>query len=157
MSTKTKKIILIVAGCILLFAAGFGTGRGLRLARATGAGTDVESGIISAGNATSNAIDSVTVGNGLLKPGFELGGITVDGLEKLLSTNEKQRVCIDEIKRAVDDYIRFTEELQSVYSEISDTEQYAGEVAIQHARLYEQLIDSLQRALEDNDKDSTSQ
>ena len=149
-----KYSIITVAG-IILFAAGFGTGRGLRLSRTSGVSSDLESTIVSASDTASDLSDRLSTARAIANSAASSGRAVEEGLGVLEQSTERLELFYTEVVRAIEADKAATATFQQLYGESSGTTIDALDIAIQHSEQYEQLISSLQRACDDFAKDSS--
>lgn len=152
--SKSKKIIVIIVCGICLFAAGFSAGRFVRLARVSGASGELESGIISAGSTTDSIIDHTVIAGNAAESAHSSGQAVDAGLSAMQQSTEQLRIFLDEVVRSVEADKEATRTFQQAHGDSNSASISAIDIAIQHAEQYEELIRSLQQAIDNYSKNS---
>lgn len=152
MSIKQKILlgIIILVVAVILFSAGFCTGRYRRLGAlqsdSKGVGQSVDT-ITNGLTCQESRIDS---GITLLNGGLDLGQLAFNGIQSLQSIDGQSRIFRDEIKREVENSIKLRESYKETYGTISDSTERAIEIAIAESELLERTLSNLQRLIESN-------
>ena len=152
MSIKQKILlgIIILVVAVILFSAGFCTGRYRRLGAlqsdSKGVGQSVDT-ITNGLTCQESRIDS---GITLLNGGLDLGQLAFNGIQSLQSIDGQSRIFRDEIKREVENSIKLRESYEETYGTISDSTERAIEIAIAESELLERTLSNLQRLIESN-------
>lgn len=152
--SKTKKIIFYIICALSIFAAGFGAGRGLRLARVSGAGSELESGIISAGESADSIKDGLNTSGNLANSAASAGSAIIEGLGSLEQSTRKLGIFYDEVIRAIEADSEAEAAFRRAHSSSVGASVSALDIAIQHSEQYERLIDALQRAVKNSEENS---
>ena len=154
MSKTFKKILIYIGIGILLFGAGFGTGRFIRLARISGTSSQLESGITSASESANSVADGLNTAAGLANSADSSGRAVEEGLGTMQQSTEQLRIFYDDIIRAVE----ADKEAEATFRELHSTSSNAAitalDIAIQHSEQYERLIQSLQQAIDNSSENS---
>lgn len=152
--SKIKKIIINIVCGVLLLAAGFGTGRGLRLARTSAGSSELESGIVAAGESANHISDGLDNAAALASSADSSGRAVEEGLGVMQQSTERLGIFYDEVIRAVEADAEATEAFKRNHKSSADAAVNALDIAIQHSEQYERLIESLQQAINNSSKDS---
>lgn len=153
--SKLKKIIINISCGLLLIAVSFGAGSRFRLARVSGAGSELESRITDAGDSANRVKDGLNVADGLAN-GAATGGRAVDeGLTAIEQSSGKLGIFYNEVIRAIEADQEAERAFRQVHSEASGVSISALDIAIQHSEQYERLIESLQRASKNFEENSS--
>ena len=154
MSDKTKKIIkkisIIGAIAIIIFAGGFCAGRFTRLGRIKSNSNGIEQRIDNTGNAAVNAGTNITSGT-------DLANSAGTGIDSAIGYGEQSTKYIEQLQSQIDELVGATktyqESLQFANTTINDLFDYS----IRKAELDEQLIESVIRLSESCEQSSTEQ
>lgn len=156
-STKQKIIlgVTIFVVAVILFSAGFCTGRYRRLGVLQSDGNGAKQSVDTISNGLISQGSSINTSVNLLNGGLDFGLISLGGVQLLQSTDEQSRVFRDEIKREVESSIRLRESYKETYGTISDSTERAIEIAIAESELLEQTLTNLQRIIDSNTESNT--
>ena len=152
--SKTKKIILYICIDVLLLGLGFGAGRLIRLARVSGAGTELESRITSASQSANSIADGLSTQSALASSAVESGRAIEEGLGTMQQSTEKLGVFYDEVIRAVEADKEAEDAFRRAHQSDVNSAVGALDIAIQHSEQYERLIESLQQAINNTSENS---
>lgn len=148
-----QKIILgtsILVVAVILFSAGFCTGRYRRLGVLQSDSNGVEQSVDTVTNGLTCQGSRIDSGITLLNRGLDFGQLAFNGSQLLQSNDEQSRIFRDEIKREVENSIRLRESYKETYGTISDSTERAIEIAIAESELLEQTLSNLQRIIDSN-------
>lgn len=147
-----KKFFITVGIVVALCIASFFAGRYTRFKGVSGSGEQLVEGIILSRDTINTIADQLNIADAATKSADELGYAITSGLEKLQRGNEVAEFLAKEIVRSIENNKRNAEEIQSAYSGVSESAEYALELAISRAEEYERLIESLQQVVGNNPK-----
>lgn len=151
MEIKIDKKFFIKLGCIILFGAGcFCTGRFCRFKRVSGSSEQLVDGVILSRETADKLADELNLGGVSLKSGAEYGQAILEGVGELRKSSEVGQLCADAIKQSIESDEKFNEKLRRNVSGYFNAEDYALEVAIKRAELYEQLVRTYEQNKPDN-------
>lgn len=152
--SKTKKILINIGCGLLLLCAGFGAGRGLRLARTSGASSKLESGIHDARDTADSISDKLNTAGSLGSSAASSGQAISDGVGAIEQSSSQLRIFYDEVIRSIEADQKATDDFKRLHNASSEAAVDALDIAIQHSEQYEQLILSLQQAVDNFAKDN---
>lgn len=152
MSSKQKiiRVVSIFVVAVILFSAGFCTGRYRRLGVLQSDSNGTEQSVDTITNGLISQGSSINSGINILNGGLDFGQLAFSGSQLLQSSNEQSRIFRDEIKREVENSIRIRESYKETYGTISDSTERAIEIAIAESELLEQTLSNLQRIIDSN-------
>lgn len=158
MNEKTKDTIRIVStivlSTILIFAAGYRTGRNRRLVDVSSASGQLEQRIDeslnTAGDILNRSDTAGAISNGLASSGFAVA----EGLGTMQLSSQRLELFYAEVIRAVEADKEATRTFESIHNTSTGTAVGALDIAIQHSEQYEELISSLQRIIDDLNKNN---
>lgn len=151
MEIKIDKKFFIKLGCIVLFGfTCFCAGRFIRFRGVSGTSEQLVSGIVLEREAIDRITDGLNLERGAIKSAADLGRAVEDGLEEARRSNEVGRVCTDAIIKSIEDDKKFIEDLRGDVSEYFDATDYAIDLAIERAELYESIISAYEQANRNN-------
>jgi hypothetical protein len=151
-SSKQKIIrgVSIFVVAVILFSAGFCTGRYRRLGVLQSDSNGTEQSVDTVTNGLISQGSSINSGINILNGGLDFGHLAFNGSQLLQSSDEQSRIFRDEIKREVENSIRIRESYKETYGTISDSTERALEIAIAESELLEQTLSNLQRIIDSN-------
>lgn len=149
-----KSHIITFAIVLILCIASFCAGRFIRFRGVSGTSQQLIDGIVLEREAIDRITDGLNLERGSIKSAAELGRAVKDGLETSRRSNEIGRICADAIKQSIEDDKKFIENLRGDVSEYFDTTDYALDLAIERAELYESIISTYNQAYRDNGEDT---
>ena len=158
MNEKTKDTIRIVGtivlSAILIFTAGYCTGRNRRLADVSSASGQLEQRIDESLNTAGDILNrsdiAGTIANGLASS----GSAVAEGIGAMQLSSQRLELCWSEVIRAVEADKEATAAFESTHNASTGTAVDALDIAIQHSEQYEELISSLQRIIDDLNEDN---
>lgn len=158
MDEKTKDTLRIVGttvlSAILIFTAGYCTGRNRRLANVSSASGQLEQRIDeslnTAGDILNRSDTAGAIANGLASSGSAIA----EGLGTMQLSSQRLELFYADVIRAVEVDKEATRAFQSAHDASTGTAVDALDIAIQHSEQYEELISSLQRIIDDLNKDN---
>ena len=144
--TNFKKNIIVCGIFIVICISCFFAGRFIRFKRVSGTSDELISGIVLTRSEVDKIADAVGVARNSIKSASDLGRAVENGFTNLREGNELGLLCVNEIKRSIEDDKRFNANLQQTYSNYIDTTTAALDVAINRAELYERIISAYEQA-----------
>ena len=158
MDEKTKDTFRIVGtivlSAIIIFASGYITGRNRRLANVSSASGQLEQRIDeslnTAGDILNRSDTAGAIANGLASS----GSAVAEGLGTMQLSSQRLELFYSEVIRAVEADKEATRTFESIHNASTGATVDALDIAIQHSEQYEELISSLQRIIDDLNKDN---
>ena len=140
MEIKVDKKFFIKLGCIALFGfACFCTGRFTRLKGVSGSGEQLVDGVVLSRETADKLADELNLGGSALKSTNGYEQAILEGIGTLRRSSEVGQLCTDVIKQSIESDGKFNEELRRNVSGYFDAADFAIELAIQRAELYESI------------------
>lgn len=149
-----KKVIIGVCIVIGIIVASFCAGRFSRPRGATGTSQQLVDGVVLSRETTDKLFNELNLGGVSLKSGIGYEQALLEGVGTLRKSSEVGRICTDAIEQSIKSDEKFNEELRRNVSGYFDATDYAFDVAINHAELYESIIRSYEQAKSDNGEDN---
>ena len=149
-----KKFFICTSIVVLLCFASFCAGRFIRFRGVSGTSQQLVNGIVLEGEAIDRITDGLNLERGSIKSAADLGRAVEKGLEASRRSNEVGRICTDAIKQSIEDDKKFLEDLRGDVSEYFDSTDYALDVAIKRAELYESIVSTYEQAYRNNGENS---
>lgn len=158
MNEKIKGNIRVAGTVILfatiIFASGYITGRNRRLANVSSASGQLEQRIDgslnTAGDILNRSDTAGAIANGLASS----GSAVAEGLGTMQLSSQRLEVFYSEVIRAVEADKEATRTFESIHNASTGATVDALDIAIQHSEQYEKLISSLQRTIDNLNKDN---
>lgn len=152
--TINKKTIISFAICVVMCISCFLAGRFIRFKRVSGTGKQLVEGIVLTRSEVDTIADEVGVARNSIQSGADLGRAVINGIKVLREGSEFGELCINEIKRSIEDDQRFNSDIQQTYTDYFESTAYALDLAIERAKLYERIISAYQQADGNNSENS---
>lgn len=152
--SKTKTICIYVCICLGLFAAGFGTGRLARLADVSSASGKLEQRIDESINTAGDILDRSDIAGAIADGLASSGSAVTEGLGTMQLSSQRLELFYTDVIRAVEADKEATRAFQSAHNASTGAAVDALDIAIQHSEQYEELISSLQRIIDDINKNN---
>ena len=144
----------VILSAIIIFASGYITGRNRRLANVSSASGQLEQRIDeslnTAGDILNRSDTAGAIANGLASS----GSAVAEGLGTMQLSSQRLEVFYSEVIRAVEADKEATRTFESIHNASTGATVDALDIAIQHSEQYEELISSLQRIIDDLNKDN---
>lgn len=141
MEIKITKKTFIYLGIILVFGfICFCFGRFTRPSGASGTSQSVVDGIVLEREAIDRIADGLNIEGASIKSADDLGRAIEDGLKTSGRSFEIGRVCTNAIAESIKADQEFSENLRRDLSDSFDTTEYAFDLAINRAELYESIV-----------------
>ena len=155
MEIKIDKKFFIKLGIIVILCfASFCAGRFIRFRRVSGTSDELISGIVLTRDEVDKIADAIGISRNSIKSAADLGRAVENGFNSLREGNELGLLCVNEIKRSIEDDKKFNANLQQTYTDYIDTTTAALDMAINRAELYERIISAYEQADGDSTKNS---
>ena len=147
---STKKIIISIIGGIIIFICGICTDKYIRFRRVSGASDQLVDGVVLSRETRDKLANELNLGGVSLKSGIGYDQALLEGVGTLRKSSEVGRVCTNAIEQSIESDEKFNEELRRNVSGYFDAADYAIDISIKHAELYESIIRSYEQAKSDN-------
>ena len=147
---STKKIIISIIGGIVIFICGICTDEYIRFRRASGASNQLVDGVVLSRETRDKLANELNLGGVSLKSGIGYDQALLEGVGTLRKSSEVGRVCTNAIEQSIESDEKFNEELRRNVSGYFDAADYAIDISIKHAELYESIIRSYEKNKSDN-------
>lgn len=144
----------VILSAIIIFASGYIAGRNRRLANVSSASGQLEQRIDeslnTAGDILNRSDTAGAIANGLASS----GSAVAEGLGTMQLSSQRLEVFYSEVIRAVEADKEATRTFESIHNASTGATVDAFDIAIQHSEQYEKLISSLQRTIDNLNKDN---
>lgn len=144
----------VILFAIIIFASGYITGRNRRLANVSSASGQLEQRIDeslnTAGDILNRSDTAGAIANGLASS----GSAVAEGLGTMQLSSQRLEIFYSEVIRAVEADKEATRTFESIHNASTGATVDAFDIAIQHSEQYEKLISSLQRTIDNLNKDN---
>ena len=144
----------VILFAIIIFASGYIAGRNRRLANVSSASGQLEQRIDeslnTAGDILNRSDTAGAIANGLASS----GSAVAEGLGTMQLSSQRLEVFYSEVIRAVEADKEATRTFESIHNASTGATVDALDIAIQHSEQYEELISSLQRTIDNLNKDN---
>ena len=151
MEIKIDKKIFIKLGIIIILCVScFFAGRYTRFKGVSGTSEQLVSGIILSRDTVDTISNNLYIADAATKSADELGRAIINGIRELQRNNEITKLLTNEIIGSIENNKKITAEVESTYTDISESTEFAIDLAIKRAEEYERLIDALQQIVGDN-------
>lgn len=145
-----KKFFIKLGVIIILCFACFCAGRYTRFKGVSGTGKQLVSGIILSRDTVDTISNNLYIADAATKSADELGRAIINGIRELQRNNEITKLLTNEIIGSIENNKKITTEVESTYTDISESTEFAIDLAVKRAEEYERLIDTLQQIVGDN-------
>lgn len=151
MEIKIDKKFFIKLGCIILFGITcFCAGQFCRFGRVSGTSDQLVDGVVLSRETTDKLANELNLGGVSLKSGIGYEQALLEGVGTLRKSSEVGRICTNAIEQSIKSDEKFNEELRRNVSGYFDAADYAIDISINHAELYESIIRSYEQAKSNN-------
>lgn len=151
MEIKIDKKFFIKLGCIFLFGIiCFCAGRFIRFRRVSGTSEQLVDGVILSRETANKLADELNLGGSALKSGIGYEQAILEGIGTLRRSSEVGQLCADVIIKSIESDEKFNEELRRNVSGYFDAANFALELAIERAELYESIVRTYKQTQSDN-------
>lgn len=151
MEIKIDKKFFIKLGIIaILCFASFCAGRFIRFRGVSGTSEQLVDGIVLSRETADKLADELNLGGSALKSANGYEKAILEGVGTLRRSSEVGQLCTDAIKQSIESDEKFNEELRRNVSGYFDAADYALELAVERAELYESIIRAYEQTQSDN-------
>ena len=151
MEIKIDKKFFIKLGYIVVFGfACFCAGRFLRFRGVSGTSEQLVDGVVLSRETADKLADELNFGGSALKSANGYEQALLEGIGTLRRSSEVGQLCTDAIKQSIESDEKFNEELRRNVSGYFDAADFAVELAIQRAELYESIVRTYEQTQPDN-------
>lgn len=151
MEIKIDKKFFIKLGCIILFGITcFCAGQFCRFGRVSGTSGQLVNGVVLSRETADKLTNELNLGGVSLKSGIGYEQALLEGVGTLRKSSEVGRICTDAIEQSIKSDEKFNEELRRNVSGYFDAADYAIDISINRAELYESIIRSYEQAKSNN-------
>ena len=148
---KIDKKFFIKLGIIaILCFASFCAGRFIRFRGVSGTSEQLVDGIVLSRETADKLADELNIGGSALKSANGYEKAILEGVGTLRRSSEVGQLCTDAIKQSIESDEKFNEELRRNVSGYFDAADYAIDLAIERAELYESIIRAYEQTQLDN-------
>lgn len=158
MDEKTKDTLRIVGtivlSAILIFTAGYCTGRNRRLANVSSASGQLEQRINESLNTAGDILNRSDTAGAIADGIASSGSAIAEGLGTMQLSSQRLELFYADVIRAVEADKEATRAFKSAHNASTGAAVDALDIAIQHSEQYEELISSLQRIIDDINKNN---
>ena len=151
MEIKIDKKFFIKLGIVaILCFASFCTGRFIRFRGVSGTSEQLVDGVILSRETADKLVDELNLGGSALKSANGYEQAILEGIGTLRRSSEVGQLCTDAIKQSIESDEKFNEELRRNVSGYFDAADFAIELAIQRAELYESIVRTYEQTQSNN-------
>lgn len=140
------KLFIIVLLCFTSFCAG----RFLRARGASGTSQQLVDGVILSRETADKLVNELNLGGVSLESGIGYEQAILEGIGTLRKSSEVGQLCTDAIKQSIESDEKFNEELRRNVSGYFDAADYAIDISINRAELYESIVRTYEQTQSDN-------
>ena len=146
----TKKIIIYLCIVILLCVGSFCAGRFIRFGRISGTSQQLIDGVVLSRETADKLANELNITRNTIQSADNYGRAILDGIEELRKSSELGKVCTDVIKQSIERDAKNNKDLLESREEYFDAVDYALELAIKRAELYESIVRTYEQAVSNN-------
>lgn len=151
MEIKINKKFFIKLGIVaILCFASFCAGRLIRFRGVSGTSEQLVNGVVLSRETADKLADELNIGGSALKSANGYEQAILEGIGTLRRSSEVGQLCTDAIKQSIESDEKFNEELRRNVSGYFDAADFAIELAIQRAELYESIVRTYEQTQSDN-------
>lgn len=151
MEIKIDKKFFIKLGIVaILCFASFCAGRLIRFRGVSGTSEQLVDGVVLSRETADKLIDELNLGGSALKSADGYEQAILEGIGTLRRSSEVGQLCTDAIKQSIESDEKFNEELRRNVSGYFDAADFAIELAMQRAELYESIVRTYEQTQPDN-------
>ena len=156
MEIKIDKKFFIKLGCLIVFGVACFLAGGIffRSRGISGTSQQLVDGVVLSRETTDKLANELNLGGVSLKSGVGYEQALLEGVGTLRKSSEVGRICTDAIEQSIKSDEKFNEELRRNVSGYFDAADYALDISINHAELYESIIRSYEQAKSNNGEDN---
>lgn len=145
---------IVILFAIIIFASGYIAGRNRRLANVSSASGQLEQRIDESLNTAGDILNRSDTAGAISNGIASSGSAVAEGLGTMQLSAQRLEIFYSEVIRAVEADKEATRTFESIHNASTGTSVDAFDIAIQHSEQYEELISSLQRIIDDLNKDN---
>ena len=145
-----KKFFIKLSIVAILCFASFCAGRLIRFRGVSGTSEQLVDGVILSRETADKLIDELNLGGSALKSANGYEQAILEGIGTLRRSSEVGQLCTDAIKQSIESDEKFNEELRRNVSGYFDAADFAIELAIQRAELYESIVRTYEQTQSNN-------
>ena len=151
MEIKIDKKFFIKLGIVaILCFASFCTGRFIRFRGVSGTSEQLVDGVVLSRETADKLADELNLGGSALKSGIGYEQAILEGIGTLRRSSEVGQLCTNTIKQSIESDEKFNEELRRNVSGYFDAADYAIDISINRAELYESIVRAYEQTQSDN-------
>lgn len=151
MEIKIDKKFFIKLGIVaILCFASFCAGRLIRFRGVSGTSEQLVDGVVLSRETAYKLADELNLGGSALKSANGYEQAILEGIGTLRRSSEVGQLCTDAIKQSIESDEKFNEELRRNVSGYFDAADFAIELAIQRAELYESIVRTYEQTQSNN-------
>ena len=151
MEIKIDKKFFIKLGIVaILCFASFCAGRLIRFRGVSGTSEQLVDGVVLSRETADKLADELNLGGSALKSANGYEQAILEGIGTLRRSSEVGQLCADAIKQSIESDEKFNEELRRNVSGYFDAADFAIELAIQRAELYESIVRTYEQTQSNN-------
>lgn len=151
MEIKIDKKFFIKLGIVaILCFASFCTGRFIRFRGISGTSEQLVDGVVLSRETADKLADELNLGGSALKSANGYEQAILEGVGTLRRSSEVGQLCTDAIKQSIESDEKFNEELRRNVSGYFDAADFALELAVERAELYESIVRAYEQTQSDN-------
>ena len=145
---------VVILSAIIIFASGYIAGRNRRLANVSSASGQLEQRIDESLNTAGDILNRSDTAGAIANGIASSGSAVAEGLGTMQLSSQRLEVFYSEVIRAVEADKEATRTFESIHNASTGATVDALDIAIQHSEQYEELISSLQRTIDNLNKDN---
>ena len=151
MEIKIDKKFFIKLGIVaILCFASFCTGRFIRFRGVSGTSEQLVDGVVLSRETADKLADELNLGGSALKSGIGYEQAILEGIGTLRRSSEVGQLCTNAIKQSIESDEKFNEELRRNVSGYFDAADYAIDISINRAELYESIVRAYEQTQSNN-------
>ena len=148
--SEVKKIIINIICGVLIAGASFCAGRFIRFGRVSATSQQLIDGIVLSRDTADKLANELNLGGNALKSGVEFGRAISEGVRTIRKSSEVGELCADAIKQSIEADERFNQEIRELDEGYFEATNYAIDLAIKRAELYESIVRAYEQAVDNN-------
>ena len=145
-----KKFFIKLGIVVILCFASFCAGRFIRFKGISGSGEQLVDGVVLSRETADKLANELNLGGSALKSTNGYEQAILEGIGTLRRSSEVGQLCTDAIKQSIESDEKFNEELRRNVSGYFDAADFAIELAIQRAELYESIVRAYEQTQSNN-------
>lgn len=151
MEIKIDKKFFIKLGIVaILCFASFCAGRLIRFRGVSGTSEQLVDGVVLSRETADKLADELNLGGSALKSGIGYEQAILEGIGTLRRSSEVGQLCTNAIKQSIESDEKFNEELRRNVSGYFDAADYAIDISINRAELYESIVRAYEQTQSNN-------